>query len=150
MRLVDFVSPEDGVHRLEADGVVRELGLALARPSDLDPDQLIRLLLRREHVGSTAVGHAVAIPHARTPEVRATVGIIGLSRRGVDFGAPDGLPVHIFVALVSPIHGGRHLHALAAVARELDATLRSRLLRASSAAEVYRLLGGASAPSSGA
>jgi nitrogen PTS system EIIA component len=145
MRILDFVSPKDALLRLQADepaGVVRELGLALAGPSQLDPDRLIKLLLHRERVGTTAVGHELAIPHARTPEVAATVGVIGLSARGIDFHAPDGLPVHVFVALVSPIHGGKHLHALAAVTRELaDPAVRKRLLQARDAAEAHQLLG---------
>ena len=145
MRITDFVSAKGGVHRLAADGAVsavRELGFALAQSSQIDPERLIGLLLHREQVGSTAVGHEVAIPHARTPEAAATVGVIGLSPRGIDFRAPDGLPVHVFVAFVSPLHGGRPLQATAAVARELaDPELRRKLLQASDAAEVYRLLG---------
>jgi mannitol/fructose-specific phosphotransferase system IIA component (Ntr-type) len=156
VRIIDFVSVEageTGVHDLratDAEGVVRELGgilAPLARPSPLEPDHLNALLLRREQVGSTAVGHEVAIPHARTSEVAATVGVIGVSQRGIDFGAPDGLPVRVFVAMVSPIHGGRHLHAIAAVARELgDPGLRRQLLRAADGADLHRLLGYPSHP----
>jgi len=144
MRITDFVSPRNVLHRLEADGaegIVRDLGLALSASCEVEPDRLIKLLLRREQVGTTAVGHEIAIPHARAPEVGATVGVIGLSQRGIDFRAPDGLPVHVFVALVSPIHAGRHLHALAAVTRELaDPEIRRQLLGASTAADIYRLL----------
>jgi nitrogen PTS system EIIA component len=144
MRIVDFVSPSAVILRLEAtgaDAIVRELGRALAAASQVDPDRLIPLLLHRERVCTTAVGDELAIPHARTPEVAATVGIIGLSERGIDFHAPDGLLVRVFVAMVSPIHGGRHLHALAAVARELaDPRVRQRLLEARDAAQIMRLL----------
>ncbi len=145
MRIIDFLAAKHGVHRLEAgdaNGVVRELGLALAQSSQVDTEQLIDLLLHRERVGSTAVGYEVAMPHARTPAAAETVGVLGLSYRGVDFHAPDGIPVRLFVAFVSPIHGGRHLHAVAAVARELaDPNLRKQLLDSSDAAEAYRVLG---------
>ena len=144
MRIVDFLPRKECVHRLSAEraeDVVRELGVALAKLTQIEPDRLVQLLQRREQVCSTAVGKELAMPHARTPEASGTMGIIGLSPRGVDFRAPDGLPVRVFVALVSPIHGGKHLHALAAVSRELaDAEVRKKLLGATDAADVLRLL----------
>jgi mannitol/fructose-specific phosphotransferase system IIA component (Ntr-type) len=69
------------------------------------------------------------------------VGVLGISERGVDFGAPDHLPVRLFVALLSPREGGGHLRALAAVGQAFsDAEVRERLLAAPSAESVHRLL----------
>jgi mannitol/fructose-specific phosphotransferase system IIA component (Ntr-type) len=144
MRITDFIPVAGIIHRLQgtdASGVVHELGMALARLGEIDGDRMVDLLLRREHVGTTAAGHEVAVPHARSPEVAATVGVVGLSERGVDFRAPDGLPVRIFVGLVSPIHGGRHLHAIACIARDLnDERFRRQLFGAADARAVHRLL----------
>jgi mannitol/fructose-specific phosphotransferase system IIA component (Ntr-type) len=63
-----------------------------------------------------------------------------------DFAAADRLPVQVFVALLSPIHGGRHLQAIASIARDLaDSTFRRRLLEAASGDAAFRILAGASA-----
>jgi mannitol/fructose-specific phosphotransferase system IIA component (Ntr-type) len=149
VRITDFLSPKHGVHVLKATepvAAIREIGAALARSSDLEPERLIELLLRREQVCTTAVGNEVAIPHARTPEAGSTVAVIGLAAHGIDFRAPDGLPVRVLAAFVSPIHGGRHLQAIATISRTLgDAALRRQLLEARAPAEVYQLLGGSRA-----
>lgn len=147
MQITDFIAPENAIVCLRASdarGVIDELGRALAPFADLEAATLTALLHRREQVDTTAVGHEVAIPHARTPDVAATVGIVGLSVAGVDFRAADGRPVHVFVTLVSPVHGGKHLHAIACAARDLEsADLRRRLLAAAAEGDVghaYRIL----------
>jgi len=148
-RISDFVHGPEGIFRLDAAdaaSAVRELGFALAPFCNVDGERIVDLLARREHVATTAVGGQVAIPHARTADAAETVGIVGLSARGVDFAAADGLPVQVFVALLSPIHGGRHLQAIASIARDLsDPTFRRRLLKASSPDAAYQLLAGAAA-----
>jgi mannitol/fructose-specific phosphotransferase system IIA component (Ntr-type) len=143
MRIIDLIGAADIRSLVETDaaGVVRELGLGLAPRCSVDGERLVEMLLRREKVASTAVGNGLAIPHARSVEAGGTVAVMGLSPGGVAFGAPDGLPVHVFVAMVSPIHGGRHLQAMACIARELgDPALCRRLAQARDAAERYGLL----------
>ena len=143
MRIADFVPVIAILHRLaatDARGAVTELALALAKLNGLDPVKVGSLLLEREALGSTGIGHGIAVPHAKT-EIPRTIGVIGFSVPGIEFAAPDGKPAQIFIALLSPAQGGAHLKALAAVAQDLsDETFRSRLLEAGSAAEVHRLL----------
>jgi mannitol/fructose-specific phosphotransferase system IIA component (Ntr-type) len=68
------------------------------------------------------------------------IGALGLSREGIDFGAPDGKPVRIVVALLSPMTGNNHLKALAAIAQTLaDPSLRAKLLAARTAEEAHAL-----------
>src|SRR5262249_28616812 len=145
MRLCDLIGPDDirFLQATDAAGVVRELGLELAPRARMDGERLVEMLRRREHVGSTAVGQSLAIPHARAVEAAETGAGVGLSGARGALAAPDGQLVHVFVALVSPIHGGRHLHVIATVARELgDVGLCRRLVAAGGVEEAYRLLGG--------
>ncbi len=143
MRIIDFVPTTGILYRLgapDAAGAVRELAALLARQGGLAAEQVTAALLEREHLGSTAIGQEIAIPHARF-EVPRTLGVLGLAPAGIDFGAPDGALVRIAVAFLSPRQGGSHLHALAAIAQELsDASARGRLLSAGSAAEVHEVL----------
>ncbi len=143
MRLGDLV-PASGIRlRLsstEREGAIGELAELLAAQVDLSADLVRAALIEREQLGSTALGHGVAVPHAKLAVAR-TVGVLGLSEGGIPFDSPDGEPVHIFVAFISPVQGGRHLLALAAVGQELsDAEARRRLLAAKCAEDVHALL----------
>ena len=146
MRIIDFVDPTAVIFRLESEArpeVVRELawGLADAYPR-LDPAAALSALEQRERLGTTAIGHGVAVPHGKLPKGDAIVGLIALSRRGVDVAAPDRRPARIFVAFLSPSRKRTaHLDAMASIARELSSqALRRRLLAAADASEVYGLL----------
>ncbi len=61
-----------------------------------------KLLLKREELGSTAVGRGVAIPHCKTSDVKETLLAVGLKKEGVLFPAPDGKPVHLLFFVLSP------------------------------------------------
>lgn len=59
-------------------------------------------LVNRERKANTAVGRGLAIPHVRTASVKeATIGLLR-STPGLDFGAPDAQPTHVFLVLVAP------------------------------------------------
>jgi PTS system nitrogen regulatory IIA component len=62
---------------------------------DLDQESVYRSLLAREKLGSTAIGHGVAIPHSRMSGCSEPLGCLILLSEGVDFGAPDGAEVEI-------------------------------------------------------
>lgn len=99
-------------------------------------------LSARETASSTGLGHGVAAPHAHLPELqRVRAAFIRLDRP-VAWGAVDGQPVDLILALLSPEGSAPdHLRALARVSRTLrDAGLRDHLRRASSADAVYALL----------
>ncbi|MCK6529365.1 PTS sugar transporter subunit IIA [Myxococcota bacterium] len=148
MSLSDLIRPDAVVHRIRArtrDAAIDEIGAALARlPPVIDAADVQSALRDRERLGTTAVGDGVALPHTRVPGVPSTRGLIALSEHGIDFGSPDGAPVRILVAVVSPPQaGGVQLQALGAVSRRLaDASIRARLLAARGAREVYDLLVG--------
>jgi PTS system fructose-specific IIA component/PTS system nitrogen regulatory IIA component len=59
-------------------------------------------LLRREQLGSTGIGRGVAIPHTSHASLGSAVGILGRTRRGVEFDSLDGEPVDVLVLALCP------------------------------------------------
>jgi PTS system nitrogen regulatory IIA component len=87
----------------------------------LDVHDLREKCMARENVLSTGVGNGIAIPHPRDPvtTLRAPASVIyGYSKKGVDFNAPDGNPVHFFF-LVCSQNIELHLHLMGCMARLL-------------------------------
>ncbi len=110
-----------GVPGRDREAVLRRAVERLPLPGDADREYLLQALLAREAMGSTAVGHGIAIPHVRRPLVldvpRAVVSLCLLAQP-VEYGAPDGEPVRAFFLIVSPTVRA-HLHLLARLAHAL-------------------------------
>ena len=62
---------------------------------------ILDALLEREKLGSTGLGHGVAIPHVKVDGMQTQVAMLARSKAGVEFGAVDGEPVSIFFLLIS-------------------------------------------------
>ena len=107
-----------------------------------DREAVLKAILEREKRMSTGMQNGIAIPHGKTDSVDCLVAALGIKRGGVDFGALDGQPSNIFVMTVSPdSRTGPHIQFLAEISRPLnDASVRSKLLAASSREDVLRLL----------
>ncbi len=148
MQIAEFISPERVVVRQQAGSKKRALELvsnliAGAYPS-LVETEVFDCLIARERLGSTGIGHGIAIPHGRLKSVDRPIGAFVLLEKGVDFDALDGKPVDMVCALVVPAESTEeHLQILATLAALFsDEQLRERLRRAASAAELYALLTG--------
>jgi Kef-type K+ transport system membrane component KefB len=100
---------------------------------------------RREELQGTGTGNGVAIPHARLPDLTRPVLVFGRSIAGIDWDAPDGLPVHLVFLLLSPEReSGLQLQILAALAHGLaEAPARERMIQATSDAEAMTALNAA-------
>ena len=109
---------------------------------DLDQESVYRSLLAREKLGSTAIGHSVAIPHSRMSGCSEPLGCLILLSEGVDFGAPDGADVEIaFILLVPEAATQDHLDLLASLANAFsNADIRDRLKKADSAGDARLVL----------
>ncbi len=146
MKLLDILSPESISLDVKAQGkkdVLAELcGLLSAAKKLEDPKALIQTLSDREALGSTGIGQGVAIPHGKSPSIAGQAAALGISKKGVDFDALDGEPVHILFLLVAPPDAaGLHLKALAKVSRLLkDQVFRQALRDAPSAEEILRII----------
>jgi nitrogen PTS system EIIA component len=122
----DFVVREAIVPDLQATtkaAAIREMVGALVKAGAIpaaSQEGIVAAILKREQLGSTAVGNGVAIPHAKHEAVSRVVGDIGWSRQGIDFVSLDGKKVHLIVLLVSPLdRAGDHLRALENISRQL-------------------------------
>ncbi|MBC6437473.1 MAG: PTS sugar transporter subunit IIA [Rhodobacteraceae bacterium] len=95
----------------------------------LPAGQIFHALQERESLGPTGVGHGVALPHARLPELTQVNGIFLKLDKPVDFESVDRQPVDLVFALFAPAEtGADHLKALALVSRTLrDEALCAKL-----------------------
>jgi len=139
--LTDFTAPtkEAAISRL-VDHMLRTHGLR-----GVDRQALLASVLERESQGSTCLGGGLAVPHGILPEGEAMVGVMALSRDGLDFESPDGRPVHCMVLLgTAPEERDRHLQVLAALARTVgsDRAFQDQLFDSQSPAHAYELLHG--------
>src|SRR6202521_772950 len=101
----------------DKDRLLERIAALLSRRLGLAQAQVLDSLIAREQLGSTGLGHGVAIPHARMPQCEMATGVLVRTQAPVPFDAPDGKPVSIFLALVVPKQATqRHLQLLAAAA----------------------------------
>jgi mannitol/fructose-specific phosphotransferase system IIA component (Ntr-type) len=128
----------------DREGVLREMAATLSgrRAGRID-EGLLDKLLKREELGTTAIGKGVAVPHCRAAGIKTPVLLLGLSHEGVPFAAMDGKLSHVFFLLVSsednPAAGLRLLAAIAALTKT-SRGLSSKLLKAPTASEVIDVL----------
>ncbi|MDD2866065.1 MAG: PTS sugar transporter subunit IIA [Candidatus Omnitrophota bacterium] len=148
MKIMDFLSEEaittdlKSVNKTEAIKELVELLIISGDVDKKDKNKVVELLLAREALGSTAIGHNVGIPHAKADCVKSLVGAFGLSRKGVDFDSLDGEPVYIFFLLLAPQDSaGPHLKALARISRLIkDKYFRDTLKAAKDKKDVIRII----------
>jgi PTS system nitrogen regulatory IIA component len=146
MKILDFLAPEAININLQATSkkaVLEELVEALAKTGKVtDRKKVLDVLLEREELGSTGIGHCIAIPHGKSDAVTELAASFALSRSGVAFDALDGEPVNIFFMLVAPEgSAGTHLKALARISGLLkDKFFLKNLLAAQSREEVLKVI----------
>jgi len=99
-------------------------------------------LFTRERLGSTGLGHAVAIPHGRIKGLKNPLAAVIRVLQPIPFDAPDDEPVSLLIFLLVPEAATqRHLEILSEIAEMLsDRELRERLKIELDAAEVHRII----------
>ena len=99
-------------------------------------------LFSRERLGSTGLGHGVAIPHGRIKGLKSPMAAVFQLARPIGFEAPDDLPVSIMIFLLVPEAATqKHLEILSEIAEMLsDTGLRDKLNAYQTAAELHRLI----------
>ena len=84
---------------------------------DLTAREVFDTLVGRERLGSTGLGHGVALPHGRLGRLEGAIGAFVTLREGIDFDAIDHQPVDLIFALLVPDHfTDEHLKILAYLA----------------------------------
>ncbi len=114
----------------------------------MDPDQVLELIMAREHLGSTGIGYGVAIPHSRMSDLPEPVIAMARHPEGIDFDAIDGQAVYIVVMLLVPDdEDGQHLELLAKLARLLQKPeFRASIMAADDTQGMSDLFAGAPLP----
>jgi Kef-type K+ transport system membrane component KefB/mannitol/fructose-specific phosphotransferase system IIA component (Ntr-type) len=101
-----------------------------------DREQALADVLDRERAMSTAIGHGIATPHARTNAVGKLVCALGITRDGVDFGSLDGKPAHLILLTLFPsAQNGPYMSFLASALAMLNDTKLADVLRKAESAE---------------
>ncbi|WP_314010469.1 PTS sugar transporter subunit IIA [Pseudostreptobacillus hongkongensis] len=108
----------------------------------LDKDKAFEDLLDREIIGSTGIGKAVAIPHAKTDSVTKIVMGVGIHKEGIDYESIDEEKVNlVFMFLTPNSMSQEYLTLLARISRfAQDKSFRETLLNASSEEEVIEII----------
>jgi nitrogen PTS system EIIA component len=108
----------------------------------LQPEAVFERLLERERLGSTGLGHGVALPHARLKDTASVLGAFVRIARGIDYDAADGEPVDLAFALLVPEAANEeHLQLLAHLATLFsDPLVRTQLREARSTAVILEVL----------
>jgi nitrogen PTS system EIIA component len=121
-----------------------EAGLLFENLHGLSRALVTDSLFSRERLGSTGLGHGVAIPHGRIKGLKAPLAAVLLLANPIGFDAPDELSVDLLIFLLVPEAATqKHLEILSEIAELLsDAGLRARLSASASAAELHGLIAG--------
>jgi PTS system nitrogen regulatory IIA component len=142
MKISDLLSPADVMIDVRPSNrrlLLQEFAAKAAVSLGLRVDQVAPCLLKREELGSTGIGHGVAIPHARLPDLQKPYGLLAKLKQPIEFDAIDGQEVDIvFVLLLPAAAENGQLGPLALVARTLrpPETL-ARLRGAMNTSELY-------------
>jgi nitrogen PTS system EIIA component len=134
---IDCLCPQQIALDIEASTrweALRAVGALVEQSRGLNAPPIFRALWRREQAQSTALGHGIALPHARIMGIRQPITVYVRTKIPIAFAAPDHSPVsELFVVLVPEgADNARHLELLALIAEMFsDAAFRSRLGQAS-------------------
>jgi PTS system nitrogen regulatory IIA component len=155
MKLIDAVAVQSIEIKLRAQTkaeLFEEMAALLKRNPALErveSNTILKALNEREKTATTGVGKEVGIPHGKIMGLSGIFAAIGVSKRGIEYGSVDGLPVRFVVAMVAPPEESRnYLRVLAKVARLLsDPSFTETLVTASSASEIHDAIGSMEAAS---
>jgi len=95
--------------------------MAVAQSPELDQIEVLASLLAREKMGSTGIGHGIAIPHGKIKGLSNMIAVIITTNQPIDFDAIDSKPVDIFFTILVPEEQtDKHLQALSGIAKKLS------------------------------
>jgi PTS system nitrogen regulatory IIA component len=118
------------------------LGLLFENNHGIASSMVFDSLFARERLGSTGLGHGVAIPHGRIKGLKDALGAFLRLSAPVPFDAPDGKPVNLVFALLVPEQATeRHLQILSELAQMFsDRPLRDAMSAAADPASLHQLI----------
>jgi PTS system nitrogen regulatory IIA component len=145
MTLTELLSPQAVLPSLRVTSkkqVLQELARKASEMTGLQERAVFEVLVERERLGTTGVGHGIAIPHGKLAALDRLYGVFARLEHPVDFDSIDEQPVDLVFLLLAPeTAGADHLKALARVSRLLrDRGICEKLRGTDSADAIYALL----------
>lgn len=145
MNLAEIIDSQSVLPNLKVQGkkqLLHDLAHAAGERLGIDHRVIFETLLQREKLGSTGLGHGIAIPHGKLSGLARVYGLFARLAQPIAFDAIDGEPVDIAFLLLAPEHAGAdHLKALARISRFLrDVDVVAKLRGTDTAAGLYAIL----------
>jgi PTS system nitrogen regulatory IIA component len=131
-----------GVDATSKKRAFEEAGLLFENLHDLSRALVTDSLFARERLGSTGLGHGVAIPHGRIKGLKSPMAAVFQLAQSIGFDAPDEQPVKILIFLLVPEAATqKHLEILSEIAELLsNAAVRDGMLVSETAASLHALI----------
>ena len=144
-RLASILPPAQVLVSLDATSKKRafeEAGLLFEGLHGLSRALVTDSLFARERLGSTGLGHGVAIPHGRIKGLKSPMAAVFQLASPIGFDAPDEQPVVLLIFLLVPEAATqKHLEILSEIAELLsDAPLREKIKSSADAAELHSMI----------
>lgn len=145
MALADLLQQDAIIPALKVNSkkqLLQELASRASKLTGVAEREIFDVILQRERLGSTGVGHGVAIPHGKLNSISSISGVFARLETPVDFEALDDEPVDLVFLLLAPEGAGAdHLKALSRIARVLrDQELVAKLRQTDSTSAIYAFL----------
>lgn len=131
-----------GVEATSKKRAFEEAGLLFENLHGLSRALVTDSLFARERLGSTGLGHGVAIPHGRIKGLKSPMAAVFSLAQPIGFDAPDEQPVSLLIFLLVPEAATqRHLEILSEIAELLsDAALRESIKTCASSEGLHQLI----------
>lgn len=118
------------------------IGQLFSSELGVSPKVIIDSLVAREKLGSTGLGHGIAIPHGRIKGLKVATGVLIRLSPAIEFDAPDQLPVELAFILFVPMHAtDLHLQILGELAQLFsNQAFREALLTSADSDTAFNLI----------
>ncbi len=148
--LLQILSPENVVLDIPVTSKKRaleQMSLLFENHQGLERASVFDSLFARERLGSTGLGHGVAVPHGRVKNINSPCAAFARLAQPVAFDSPDGQPVDLILVLIVPEAATQqHLDILAEVAQRLsEPSVLEQLRREPDSMRIYEMLTATSA-----
>lgn len=142
----EYIKPSHVIYNLKATDKIQAieelLDVLIKQKAITNKKPVLTRIIDRERLVSTAIGHGIALPHARMNTGDDIAVVAGRSEEGIDFDAVDGKKVHLIILIVwNPSIPGLFNHLFAGLAQFLiKPEFRKRIFEAKNKQEVHRTL----------
>ena len=146
MSLISSLLPLDNVViNLECSSkksAFEEIGRLFESRHKLSGKLVLDSLMAREALGSTGLGHGIAIPHGRIKGLKEALTALVRLTEPIPFDAPDNKPVQLLFVLLVPEHAtDLHLQILGELAQKFgDKSLREQLMQVQDVARLHQII----------